>query len=144
MVAIIGMKLNGGKELRIAGGCIVAALVFCGLPLYCFFLHCPDPSPAFIAAKRTIHVGMSYEEARSLMPGKVFAHPDEAMAEDFGDLGNAPPATDDRGFTGHLTTIEACSVQCHRELRVRVQNGLVVQVILEVYNDLGHSTREVQ
>jgi hypothetical protein len=136
--------MDEAKGLRVAGGCVVAALVFCGMPFYCFFLHCPDPPPSYIAARRAIRVGLSYEDVKGLMPGKFYAHSDKDMVETYGDLANVPPATDDKGFTGYLRIIEPCSVQCRAELRIRVESDVVVQVILEVYNDLDHSTREIE
>jgi hypothetical protein len=140
----MGLRMDEANGLKMAGGCVVAALVFCGMPFYCFFFHCPDPPPSYLAARRAIHVGMNYEVVKKLMPGEFYTHSDKEMVEADGDLGNLPPATEGKGFTGYLVIIEPCSVQCQAELRIRVESDVVVQVILEVYNDLDHSTREIE
>ncbi len=104
----------------------LVAVVCCGSPIYLFFFYCPD-SARLAEVRRKIHVGMSAEDAKHLMP-------------DF----TAYTKSASPRFTGQLYSAESTSVQCDCRLVVECEDGVVNSVELTVYNDLDHHSRVIK
>jgi hypothetical protein len=101
-----------------------------------FFFDCPKPSE-LIETKRDIRPGMSVEEAE-----RIIGRNSTDRHETDWDSGKALSQAD--GFSGYLFTYEPCSIQCLGELVVDVRSGRVTRVRVFLYNDLTHSTREIE
>jgi hypothetical protein len=109
--------------------------LFCVLPFYLFFGHCPVDR-GLLEAGRQIRVGMTLDQARRLMP--------PGHGENLYDDVTGARLPQDKGFSGFLSTLEVSSVQCETRLIVRLREGRVTDVSVSLYNDFDHSSQEME